>query len=128
MTLSFSVLPQRFAVARLEPGAEVPNAVLTSRDFMSITRTDEELSIVCSESIANDLTKVDRPWRAIKVHGPFAFDQTGVLAAFLGPLANASIGIFATSTFDTDYILVKSENIEPAIQALQAAGHRFVAA
>lgn len=128
MTLSFSVLPQRFAVARLEPGAEVPNAALTSRDFMSITRTDEELSIVCSESIANDLTKVDRPWRAIKVHGPFAFDQTGVLAAFLGPLANASIGIFATSTFDTDYILVKSENIEPAIQALQAAGHRFVAA
>lgn len=128
MTLSFSVLPQRFAVARLEPGADVPNAVLTSRDFMSITRTDEELSIVCSESIANDLAKVDRPWRAIKVYGPFAFDQTGVLAAFLGPLANASIGIFATSTFDTDYILVKSENIEPAIQALQAAGHRFVAA
>lgn len=105
----------------------MPDTVLASRDFISITRTDDELSIVCSESAATDLTKVDRPWRAIKVHGPFAFDQTGVLASFLSPLATASIGIFATSTFDTDYILVKSENLEHAVQALQAAGHRFVA-
>jgi hypothetical protein len=127
MNLSFSVLPQSFVVARLEPNADVPNTVLASRDFISITRTDDELSIVCSESAATGLTKVDQPWRAIKVYGPFAFDQTGVLASFLSPLASASIGIFATSTFDTDYILVKSENLEHAVQALQVAGHRFVA-
>lgn len=126
MTLSFSVLPGRFVVARLEPGADVPDAVLASRDFMSIARTDDELSIVCAESAATGLATVDGPWRGIKLHGPFAFDQTGVLASFLAPLAEASIGIFATSTFDTDYILVKSENIERAVQALQAAGHRFV--
>ena len=127
MNLSFSVLHQGFVVARLEPGADVPGAVLASREFVSITRTDDELSIVCSESVAAGLAKVDRPWRAIRIHGPFAFDQTGVLASFLGPLAEASIGIFATSTFDTDYILVKSENIELAVQVLEAAGHRFVA-
>ncbi|MFL9814547.1 ACT domain-containing protein [Stutzerimonas sp. VN223-3] len=127
MKLSFSVLPKSFVVARLEPSADVPSTVLASRDFISITRTDDELSIVCSENVATDLTKVDQPWRAIKVHGPFAFDQTGVLASFLSPLASASIGIFATSTFDTDYILVKSENLEHAVQALQVAGHRFVA-
>lgn len=127
MTQYFSVLPESFVVAKLAPSADVPNAVLTSRGFISITRTDDELSIVCSESVATDLAKVDQPWRAIKVHGPFAFDQTGVLASFLSPLADASIGIFATSTFDTDYILVKSENIELAVQALQVAGHRLVA-
>ncbi|WP_312957170.1 ACT domain-containing protein [Stutzerimonas nitrititolerans] len=127
MYLSFSVLPGSFVVARLEPNTDVPYTVLASRDFISITRTDDELSIVCSENVATDLAKVDQPWRAIKVHGPFAFDQTGVLASFLNPLANASIGIFATSTFDTDYILVKSENLEHAVQALQVAGHRFLA-
>ncbi|MGB6154549.1 MAG: ACT domain-containing protein [Castellaniella sp.] len=126
MTLSFSVLPQSFVIARLEPDADIPNAVLTSGNFISITRTDEELSIVCVESAATDLVKVDQPWRAIKIHGPFAFDLTGILASFLNPLASAAIGIFATSTFDTDYILVKSENIERAVQALQAAGHNFV--
>lgn len=126
MNLSFSVLPQIFVVARLDPGTDVPSTVLTSRDFMSITRTDDELSIVCSEDTATDLAKVDKPWRAIKVHGQFAFDQTGVLASFLSPLADASIGIFAASTFDTDYILVKSEHLDRAIQALQSAGHRFV--
>ena len=126
MNLSFSVLSKSFVVARLEPSAAVPSAVMASRDFMSITRTDDELSIVCSEHAATDLTQADGPWRAIKIHGPFAFDQTGVLASFLNPLANVSIGIFAASTFDTDYILVKSENLERAIQALQLAGHRFV--
>ncbi len=127
MNLSFSVLSKNFVVARLEPGASVPGTVMDSHDFVSITRTDDELSMVCSEYAATDLTKVDGPWRAIKIHGPFAFDQTGVLASFLTPLADASIGIFATSTFDTDYILVKSENLERAIQSLQSAGHRFVA-
>ena len=127
MSLSFSLLPQSFVVARLEPSADIPSAVLASRAFISITRTNDELSIVCPEGVAAALPKVDRAWRAIKVHGPFAFDQTGVLASLLSPLADASIGIFATSTFDTDYILVKSENIELAVQALQAAGHDFVA-
>ncbi|MGA6097833.1 ACT domain-containing protein [Stutzerimonas marianensis] len=126
MNQSFSILPQNFAIAQLDTSADVPSAVLASPGFMSITRTDDELSIVCAEDAATGLNRVDNGWRAIKVQGPFAFDQTGVLASFLDPLAAASIGIFAVSTFDTDYILVKSDNLEPAVKALKEAGHRHL--
>ena len=126
MNHAFSVLPQSFVIAQLERDAELPNAVLASPGFMSITRTDDELSIVCAEGAATGLARVDSGWRVIKVQGPFAFDQTGVLASFLDPLAAAAIGIFAVSTFDTDYILVKSMNLETAVQVLKAAGHRLL--
>ena len=126
MTHSFSILRQNFAIARLEPNADLPSAVLASPGFLSITRTADELSIVCAEDVAAGLARVDKAWRAIKVQGPFAFDQTGVLASFLEPLAVAAIGIFAVSTFDTDYILVKSANLEGAVAALKGAGHRLL--
>ena len=126
MTHSFSILRQNFAIARLEPNADLPSAVLASPGFLSITRTADELSIVCAEDVAVGFARVDRAWRAIKVQGPFAFDQTGVLASFLDPLAVAAIGIFAVSTFDTDYILVKSANLEGAVAALKGAGHRLL--
>ena len=126
MTHSFSILPQNFAIAQLEPNADLPSAVLASPGFLSITRTADELSIVCAEDVAVGFARVDRAWRAIKVQGPFAFDQTGVLASFLDPLAVAAIGIFAVSTFDTDYILVKSANLEGAVAALKGAGHRLL--
>jgi len=86
---------------------------------MSITRTEDELSIVCAQDAATGLSQGDNGWRAIKVQGPFAFDQTGILASFLDPLAGAAIGIFAVSTFDTDYILVKTMNLENAVQVLK---------
>ena len=126
MSYSFSVLLQNFVIARLEPNADLPSAVLASPGFLSITRTADELSIVCAEDVAVGFARVDRAWRAIKVQGPFAFDQTGVLASFLDPLAVAAIGIFAVSTFDTDYILVKSANLEGAVAALKGAGHRLL--
>ena len=126
MNHSFSVLPQSFVIAQLERDADLPNEVLASPGFMSITRTDDELSIVCAEAAATGLARVDSDWRVIKVQGPFAFDQTGVLASFLNPLAAAAIGIFAVSTFDTDYILVKSMNLENAVQVLKDAGHRLL--
>ena len=126
MSYSFSVLLQNFVIARLEPNADLPSAVLASPGFLSITRTADELSIVCAEDVAVGFARVDRAWRAIKVQGPFAFDQTGVLASFLDPLAVAAIGIFAVSTFDTDYILVKSANLEAAVATLKGAGHRLL--
>jgi len=126
MTQSFSVLLQSFAIARLEPGTELPSAVLASPGFVSLTRTEDELSIVCAEDVAAGLPRVDTGWRAVKVQGPFAFDQTGILASFLDPLAVAAIGIFAVSTFDTDYILVKSENLAKALAALKQAGHHLI--
>ena len=85
MNHAFSVLPQNFVIAQLERDADLPNEVLAAPGFMSITRTDDELSIVCAEGAATGLARVDSDWRVIKVQGPFAFDQTGVLAAFLDP-------------------------------------------
>lgn len=125
MTQSFSILPTRHAIARLDPGAPVPNQLLEAAGLVCVTRTPDELSIVCPEDAAQGFEAVDRGWRCIKVHGPFAFDEVGILASLLDPLATASIGVFAISTFDTDYILVKSPDLERAIAALQAAGHRL---
>lgn len=126
MTQSFSVFPQSFAIARLEPDAELPSAVLASPGFVSLTRTEDELSIVCAEDVTAGLPRVDSGWRAIKVQGPFAFDETGILASFLDPLAVAGIGIFAVSTFDTDYILVKQANLKQVVAVLLGAGHRLL--
>lgn len=124
--LSFSLLPQRFVVARLAADAAIPPALLTAPGLVSITRTAEELSLVCAENIAPDLPQAVAGWRCLMLHGPFAFDQVGILAALLQSLAAAGVGIFALSTFDTDYLLVQAEQLAPALAALQEAGHRLL--
>lgn len=124
MQLRFRRLPITFAVCRLRPDAPIP--LCTATEFTSITRTAEELSIVCPVDQAPQSAKCESPWTCFKLEGPFAFSLTGVLAAFLNPLAERGIPIFAVSTFDTDYILVKEEHAATALEALQAAGHDLV--
>jgi hypothetical protein len=97
-----------------------------SDGFFSITRTDDELSIVCAESRVPADIRAERDWVGLKLQGPFPFDMTGVLSSFLQPLAEARIPIFAISTFDTDFVLIKQEPLEPALAALEAAGHQRV--
>ena len=99
--------------------------------FFCVVRTRDELSIVCSEDVCPedympDAALAERGWLALKLEGPFPFSMTGVLASFLQPLAEARIPIFAISTFDTDYVLVKRENLEQEVVALGAAGHEKV--
>ena len=99
-----------------------------------MTRSADELSIVCNEHVCEehvcddqrlpDGVRVERGWVALQLEGPFPFSMTGVLASFLQPLAEAKIPIFAISTFDTDYVLVKREDLERAQKALATAGHR----
>ncbi len=89
-------------------------------------RTGDELSIVCSEDRVRDDTLAERGWVALKLEGPFPFSLTGVLASFLQPLAEAQIPIFAISTFDTDYVLIKRENVSKAIVVLDTAGHEQI--
>lgn len=122
MRLKFRRLPASFAVCRLPADALVPEAAAIA-GFISITRTDEELSIVCPIDQAPQNAKCELPWTCFKLEGPFAFPLTGVLASFLDPLAERCIPIFAISTFDTDYVLVKEEHAAIALEALQAAGH-----
>ncbi|WP_330946762.1 ACT domain-containing protein [Thermomonas sp. LB-4] len=119
----FSLLPQTYAVARLPADAPVPAGVLEAPGFVSVSRTADELSIVCPQEAAPPAPGVDGGWRALKLHGPFAFDEVGILAALLAPLAEARIGIFAVSTFDTDYLLVKAADLPRALATLRVAGH-----
>ena len=108
---------------RLGAGEAVPAWALDAQGFVSITRTVDELSVVCPESAAPGDLPTERGWAVLKLHGPFPFAQVGVLSSFAAPLASARISLFAISTFDTDYILVKSGDLPAACRALTAAGH-----
>jgi hypothetical protein len=123
MRLKFRQLADSFAVCRLPPDAPVPQCA--AAEFTSITRTAEELSIVCPIDQAPTGANCESPWSCFKLEGPFPFSLTGVLASILGPLAEGGIPIFAVSTFDTDYILVKAEHAAAAVESLIKAGHTF---
>lgn len=121
MRLKFRQLADTFAVCRLPPDAPVP--LCAAAEFISITRTAEELSIVCPIDQAPTGANCESPWTCFKLEGPFHFSLTGVLASFLDPLAQDGIPIFAVSTFDTDYILVKKDHAATAVETLIKAGH-----
>ncbi len=124
MNLQLTLLPATYAISRLAPDAPIPAWVTTAPVF-SITRTADELSIVAPESVTPGDIRSERGWRALKLEGPFDFALTGVLASVLQPLADARISIFAISTFDTDYVLVRAGALDAARSALRAAGHRI---
>jgi hypothetical protein len=117
--LSLSVLPDRLAVCRLDKNAAIPRWA-TDDTFFSISRTEDELSIVCSENRVPNNIKSEKNWRALKVIGPLDFSLTGILASFANALAEAKISIFAISTFDTDYILLDNKNLERAVKVLSS--------
>jgi hypothetical protein len=120
--LQFRVTPYRLTVCRLPAEAPVPAWAYASA-WHSITRTPEELSIVCEESAVEEGIRHQKGWRALMLEGPFDFGLTGILASVLQPLAVAKVPIFAVSTFDTDWVLVPEEKLEAAVQTLRAAGH-----
>ena len=125
-TLDLALIPGTFAVARLASGEAVPAWALEGA-VTSVTRTPDELSIVCAaEAIPNEV-RAERGWRAIRVAGTIDFALTGILASVLAPLAGAGISVFAVSTFDTDYVLVREAVLERALAALSGAGHRVAA-
>jgi len=122
MALKLKLLPGIFAVCRLAPGEAVPEWS-TAGPLTSITRTAEELSIVCLEAQVPASVLSEKGWRCLKIQGPLPFELTGVLASLVTPLAQAGISLFAFSTYDTDYVLVKEATLAPAVQALSRAGH-----
>jgi len=93
--------------------------------LLSVTRTPEELSIVCEQRPVPASAQCEPGWRCLKVEGPLDLSLTGILASLTVPLAQAGIAIFALSTFDTDYLLVKDKNLEEAARVLRQAGHRI---
>lgn len=124
MKSNLSILDDSFTIHRLPPNSEIPNQVYQSR-FYSISRSDEEMSIVCSSSVDLNSDRSETGWSCIKLPGPLDFSLTGVIAEISAVLAGAKISIFAISTFDTDYILLKSVELEAAKKALQRAEYTF---
>lgn len=128
--LTLTILPGRFAFCRLPASAPIPEWA-TRGGLFSVTRTAEELSILCEESLlppagqaaAMPEFKVSKEWRAVKFEGPFDFSEVGVLASVVAPLAEAGISISVVSTFDTDYLFVQEAAFPRAQQVLSAHGH-----
>lgn len=120
--MHLQLISGEFAVCKLPD----PTLIRTDDDFYFLSRTDDELSLVCRmQSIPSNSTHIEPGWSMMRVCGVLDFSLTGILAALSDVLARAKIGIFAVSTFNTDYILVKTENLSRAVQALRDAGHTF---
>ncbi len=121
-TLTLDLLSDELAVCRLPVDAAVPNWAWTG-ELTSITSTDDELSVVCAAEPVPDDVQHTTGWRAFKVRGPLDFGLVGVLAGLSSTLADAGVSIFAISTYDTDYVLVRDEKLDTAGAALRAAGY-----
>ena len=123
--LTLSLLPDNYSICRLAPEADIPPWALAG-DFFSITRTEEELSLVCSQQVVPAGVQCEKGYRCIMVLGPLDFSLSGILASLTASLAEAGISVFAISTFHTDYLLVKADNLKRTVAKLQEAGHDFV--
>lgn len=120
--LRLTLAPERLAVCRLAPDAPIPPLPLGGA-LVALTLTPDELSLVLPESAAPADAVTEGGWRALRVAGPLDFNLTGVLASLANPLAEAGVSIFAISTYDTDYLLVREAALAAALAALRAAGH-----
>ncbi|MFP3854338.1 MAG: ACT domain-containing protein [Anaerolineales bacterium] len=119
---TLELLNASFDVVRLEPDMDI-TAWATNGPLASITRTSEELSILCLDASVPKSVKAERGFRCFQVQGPLDFTEVGVLASLAQPLAEAGVSIFVLSTFDTDYLLVRGSDLPLAQDALVEAGH-----
>ena len=125
MKLKFRWLPDGpYAIVRLAPGSAAPEWA-TKGEFTSISRSAEELSVVCPAGNLPHEVSTQHQWICLKLEGPFPFSMTGVLLSFIEPLSSRGIPIFAVSTFDTDYVLIQEEFMGAALSILDEAGHEL---
>jgi uncharacterized protein len=120
--MNLTPYPERYAICRLESTASTPS--WARGDFVSITCTKNELSVVCEQDAVPTDIRCERDWCVLQVEGPMDLAIVGVLSSLTKPLAEAGINLFAISTFDTDYLLVKAQRLEAAKIALEQAGHK----
>ena len=120
-----SVLDDTMAVCRLDADAGIP-AWATTLGFYSVTRTAEELSVVCAAEHVPEGVAYERGWRAFEVGGPLDFSLAGVLSGVTAPLAEVGVPVFVISTHDADYVLVGDGTLDFAVAALRGAGHEIV--
>lgn len=130
--LTLEALAEPLSICRLAAGADLPEWALRAGSFSSISRTADELSVICATALIPEsrgageesgIVAREDGWRAIKLVGPFALTEVGVLLRIAAPLAVAGISILAVGTFDTDYVLVKAAHLSAALAELEGAGH-----
>jgi uncharacterized protein len=121
--LTLTVLPESYAICRLEPKTAAPPSWATRGPFWSAIRTSEEFSIVCAEQEVPLAVTREGGWRILKCEGPLDFALTGIISSIAEPLADAGVPIFPLATYDTDYVLVKDSQLDVAKQALSVYGH-----
>lgn len=115
---------EEYAVCRLNSNSKMPTWIDT-KNFYSITKTDDELSVVCSNNNIPSDVKSEKEWRILKILGPLDFSLIGILSKISGLLADNKISIFAISTYDTDYILIKENDIKNACKILNCNGYEI---
>ena len=118
-------LDGEYALVQLEADAELPGW-WSGPGFASVSRGDDELSIVCSANRVPDHVRKDGGWTAFKFIGPFAFGETGIVLSVIRPLSENGLGIFVISTFNGDYLLLKQVDVERARGLLLDAGHIII--
>ena len=123
--LPLELLADTLAVCRLDAGAPVPAWAEQSKRFLTVSRTAEELSITAEQRAVPADVFCERDYRALRVRGPLPLNLVGILAAIADPLAKAGLSIFAISTYETDYVLVKARDLDAALAALARAGHQI---
>ncbi len=116
--------PGTYGICRLDARARIPRWVHHSI-FFSVSRSPDELSILCEDRLVPDDVSCEPGWSAIRVVGTLDFSLIGVLASLANPLVEAKIGLFTVSTYETDYLLVREKRLDDAIAVLEAAGHSF---
>ena len=121
-TLTLALLPERLAIGRLANDSPCPDWAVES-SFCAVTRTPEELSIVCREDVIPDGVRTDNGWRALKIEGPLDLSDVGIVLSLAEPLADAGVSIFVVSTYETDYTLVRESQLDAAKAALTERGH-----
>lgn len=124
--MDLKVLQDKYKVVKLKPNENIPIGVLSKEEIYSITRTDEELSIVVNKDVNIKSDIIEDNWRIIKIVGTLDFSLIGILSKISTILANVNISIFALSTYNTDYILVKDDKIKQAIKVLEENNYKFI--
>ena len=122
--LVLTVLSETFMIHKLSPDASIHEKILKS-NYYSVSKTENELSLVCSEKIEVQSLESSKGWKCLKVKGPLDFNLTGILAGISDILTRGYISIFAISTFNTDYILVRTHDLSSAREKLRKAGYKF---
>ena len=124
--LPLQLVPDTLAVCRLKAKSALPAWASQDGSFLTISRTAEELSITTVQRAIPADARCERDYRALRVRGPLSPDLVGILLSMAEPLANAGVSIFAISTYDTDYVLVRAKDLARSVDALRRAGHHFV--